>query len=61
MKTCFPCYVADCGETDVLECENCGKKFCRDHGQAGGDRQVQDVGAVAYPSLCDSCREAAVR
>lgn len=49
---CFDCSF----DHDLYECESCGKSFCWEHGQKGGDRQVQDVGAVAYPSLCDDCR-----
>lgn len=44
-----------CLEDADHQCEDCGSWFCWEHGQKGGDRQVQDVGAVAYPSLCDSC------
>lgn len=51
------CYSPECPENeDLYECEGCGHWFCAEHGQRGGDRQVQDVGAVAYPSLCDTCR-----
>lgn len=51
------CCAPDCGDDAPYECENCGKPFCSDHGQRGGDRQVQDVGAVAYPSICETCLE----
>lgn len=44
-----------CYESAHYQCENCDNWFCAEHGQKGGDRQVQDVGAVAYPSLCDDC------
>lgn len=53
------CYHPDCASQERLsQCENylCGKWFCEEHGDPGGDRQVQDVGAVAYPSICVSCR-----
>lgn len=36
-------------------CEFCNSYFCSDHGTKGGDRQIQDVGAVAYPTLCWAC------
>lgn len=36
-------------------CERCEKAFCSDHGTQGGDRQVQEVGAVAFPSQCWEC------
>ena len=44
-----------CGEAAVTTCDQCDHYFCADHGQVGGDRQIQDVGAVAYPSLCWVC------
>lgn len=44
-----------CGDPATRCCDNCDTWFCAEHGQRGGDRQVQDVGAVAYPSLCDKC------
>lgn len=46
---------ADCREQAVACCDICDHWFCRDHGKPGGDRQVQDVGAVAYPSMCYVC------
>lgn len=49
------CY--DCGEACATQCDNCDRWFCEDHGWRGGDREVQDVGLVAYPSMCDKCRE----
>lgn len=50
------CYVTGCIEDVIASCDNCDSSFCEDHcGQHGGDRQVQDVGAVAYPSLCEKC------
>lgn len=54
---CSLCFSADCNEVAHYQCENRDAWFCIDHGQVGGDRQVQDVGAVAYPSICDSCME----
>ena len=49
-----PCYA--CPEPSISQCDNCDAYFCDDHeGQRGGDRQVQDVGAVAYPALCEKC------
>lgn len=48
--------IDDCLQQSVAYCDNCDKPFCDNHqGQRGGDRQVQDVGAVAYPSLCCVC------
>jgi hypothetical protein len=50
--------VDDCLETSISTCDQCDRPYCEDHcGQRGGDRQVQDVGAVAYPSLCTECCE----
>ena len=46
----------ECGEPGIFACDNCDRRFCEDHGQRGGDRQVQDVGPVAYPAMCDQCR-----
>jgi hypothetical protein len=45
-----------CSEDAVGTCDHCDKPFCEEHGTPGGDRQVQDVGAVAYPSTCDECQ-----
>lgn len=36
-------------------CDQCNRYFCSDHGTPGGDRETQDVGMVAYPSLCWNC------
>lgn len=47
--------VCACREPSVTQCEACDKFFCGDCGQVGGDRQVQDVGSVAYPSVCNEC------
>lgn len=41
------------GEQRILE--RWGEEIRADHGTIGGDRQVQDVGAVAYPSACWMC------
>lgn len=49
------CVYVTCYEPGVYECDKCGSRFCSDHGSAGGDRQVQDVGPVAYPSSCWKC------
>ena len=51
------CDYPGCGEDAVAECECCkgSTHFCEDHGSRGGDRQVQDVGAVAYPGACWKC------
>ncbi|HXJ12304.1 MAG TPA: hypothetical protein VNH19_08525 [Candidatus Limnocylindrales bacterium] len=46
------CSHPGCKEGICYTCDVCDKPFCPDHGSAGGDRQVEDVGAVAYPSLC---------
>ena len=51
------CQYPGCCEEGVSHCE-CDKEetsFCSDHGSRGGDSQVQDVGAVAYPSMCWKC------
>ena len=50
------CSAPECEDPAQYTCEVCGARFCAEHGQSGGDRQVQDVGAVAYPALCDKCR-----
>jgi hypothetical protein len=52
------CPFSGCREFAEYRCDNCDSWFCCDHGSKGGDRQVQDVGAVAYPACCDKCREA---
>lgn len=50
------CDAPGCNEPAIACCDNCDHYFCEEHcGQRGGDRQVQDVGAVAYPSLCCVC------
>lgn len=46
-----------CLEDAPYTCDHCDKPFCAEHGVKGGDRQVQDVGAVAYPSTCWECGE----
>lgn len=51
----YQCEQFGCSEEAVGCCENCDHWFCWEHGQKGGDRQVQDVGAVAYPSICEMC------
>ena len=49
------CDHAGCIEEAHSCCDNCDTRFCEDHGTKGGDRQVQDVGAVAYPAVCWKC------
>ncbi len=51
------CFYPGCDEPAVSECETClqSNRFCSDHGSRGGDAQVQEVGAVAYPSRCADC------
>lgn len=49
---CFLCLVPA-----KTQCDLCGEFFCEEHGRVGGDRQVQEVGAVAYPSVCTECEE----
>lgn len=49
------CQFPGCHELATHECENCDLRFCLDHGSAGGDREVQDVGLVAYPAVCWNC------
>jgi hypothetical protein len=53
LRCAFPgCFnIAD----SICECCNDEHLFCGDHGTLGGDRQVQDVGAVAVPSACWKC------
>lgn len=49
------CQHAPCDNQADLCCDNCNQYFCSDHGTRGGDRQVEEVGAVAVPSLCWNC------
>jgi hypothetical protein len=49
------CDYPDCSEVAKHSCDSCENWFCVDHGTKGGDRQVQDVGAVAYPACCWNC------
>ena len=49
------CERPDCDAEAAHCCDLCDKRFCSDHGSKGGDRQIQDVGAVAYPSQCWAC------
>lgn len=44
-----------CEMNHVSHCDHCDTPFCEEHGRVGGDRQVQEVGAVAYPSECWKC------
>jgi hypothetical protein len=56
------CSVAQCEEEGESTCENCGKRFCSDHGQKGGDREGgtnpngSSYGAYAVPASCVACR-----
>jgi hypothetical protein len=50
------CYHPECWEPAPHQCEGCERYFCDDHGQRGGDHQVQDVGAVYYPEMCEECK-----
>lgn len=49
------CGCPTCDEPAYGSCDECDQRFCSDHGTKGGDRQIQDVGAVAHPSLCWNC------
>jgi hypothetical protein len=49
------CAYYTCSSFAVASCDHCDRGFCSDHGSIGGDRQVEDVGAVAYPSECAKC------
>ena len=49
------CQNHSCQELSIAACDMCDRYFCIDHGSAGYDRQMQDVGAVAYPALCWKC------
>lgn len=49
------CQFLGCAEMERSQCDHCDTSFCEDHGTIGGDRQVQEVGAVAYPSECWKC------
>lgn len=55
----YQCEASGCNEPAIAQCDSCDHFFCEEHGQRGGDRQVQDVGMVAYPSLCIVCKERA--
>jgi hypothetical protein len=46
------CDYFECLCPAIQRCEECEAAFCSDHGTGGGDRQVQDVGAVAVPGRC---------
>jgi len=50
-----PCSYVGCDMPTISRCDGCNRVFCEDHGTPGGDREVQDVGAVAYPSACWNC------
>jgi hypothetical protein len=49
------CQYPGCDNCGTVCCDHCDRYFCPDHGTRGGDRQVQDVGPVAYPSACWDC------
>lgn len=49
------CEHPNCDRSGTASCDQCNRYFCSDHGTAGGDRQIQDVGAVAFPSICWDC------
>jgi hypothetical protein len=49
------CAYDGCAELAVACCDPCDAPFCADHGSRGGDRQVENVGAVAYPAACWRC------
>lgn len=49
------CRYPGCSESVVSVCDGCNCGFCSDHGTPGGDREVEDVGLVAYPSACWNC------
>jgi hypothetical protein len=53
------CETDGCYEPAVASCDNCDAVFCEEHGRLGGDRQVAEVGAVAYPSMCEACQRRA--
>ena len=59
MQSLRLCEITDCEEPAISSCDECDRYFCEEHcGQRGGDRQVQDVGAVAYPAFCAPCLQA---
>lgn len=49
------CEHLECDRPGYYYCDQCVTRFCSDHGSPGGDRQVQEVGPVAYPSACWKC------
>ena len=49
------CAYPGCAEMAETWCNQCDSNFCSDHGTAGGDRPVQDVGLVAHPAACYRC------
>jgi hypothetical protein len=51
------CSYLGCRNLSEAQCECCSDSyhFCSDHGTMGGNRQVEDVGDVAYPSQCWRC------
>ena len=46
------CAYPDCPVPALSQCEACPRTFCSDHRTHSADRQVQEVGAVAYPCAC---------
>ncbi len=49
------CDYNGCPCAAIAACEHCGNAFCSDHGSCGGDHQIENVGAVAYPAQCWKC------
>jgi hypothetical protein len=49
------CQHSPCDNHAAYCCDQCDTYFCSDHGTPGGDRDTQDVGMVAVPSLCWKC------
>ena len=50
------CFAAECEEEGRYTCDSCGQRFCGEHGQRGGDYVVRET-PMAYPSICDDCRD----
>ncbi len=46
------CKYPECENAAMGVCCHCDAPFCSDHGTRGGDRQMENVGAVAVPSQC---------
>lgn len=51
----YQCEISDCKKEGAYFCADCDMIFCPNHGQIGGDREEDEIGWIAVPSLCDEC------